>query len=124
MLQSGDLRYISNKELRQRLVGWSTLVADAVENDEMLRTIAGPRAFDYLSTRVDMGLVDLTLFCTHQRSPEGCPSTSFAVEATRELSGLASQVRGWSTEGARELEQVRQEALALVGILDTELAGR
>jgi hypothetical protein len=121
MLQSGDLRYIENKELRERLVRWPSLIADAVENDYFLRTIAGPRAFSYLANRVDLGLVDQINLCRAENSGEDCPSANFELEATRELSGVVSHIRGWSLEGAVELEALRQETLDLVSLLDREL---
>jgi hypothetical protein len=121
MLQSGGLHYIKNKELRRRLVQWPALVADAIENDYFLRTISAPRAFDYLVTRVDLGLADIIVRCKSGDSPESCPTALFELEATQELSGVASHIRGWSAEGATELEVVRQEALGLVQALDEEL---
>jgi hypothetical protein len=121
MLQSGDLRYIQNQELRERLVRWPTLIADAVENDYFLRTIASPRAFGYLAKRVDLGLVDQINRCRAENSDEACPSASFELEATRELSGVVSHIHGWSLEGALELEALRQETLGLVSVLDAEL---
>lgn len=121
MLQSGDLRYIQNQELRERLVRWPTLIADAVENDYFLRTIASPRAFGYLAKRVDLGLVDQINRCRAENSDEECPSASFELEATRELSGVVSHIHGWSLEGALELEALRQETLSLVSVLDAEL---
>jgi hypothetical protein len=124
MLQSGDLRYIQNKELRQRLVQWPSLVADAIENDFFLRTVSAPRAVGYLAGRVDLGLVDQIFLCQNRNPTEECPSASFELEATRELSSVVSRIRGWSAEGARELESVRQEALGLVRALDEELAKR
>jgi hypothetical protein len=122
MLQSGDLRYIENRQLRQRLVQWPALVADAVENDYFLRTVSAPRAFDYLAERVDLGLVYEIVRCKSENTHEHCLSGSFELEATRELSSVVSHVRGWSEEGAVELEVVRQEALDVVRAMDAELA--
>ena len=124
MLQSGELKYIGNQALRGRLVRWPTLIADAVENDLFLRTVAGPRVFDYLSKRVDLGLSDIVAECKTQNSPETCPSAEFELAATAELSGLLSHIRGWSAESANELAVVRTEALELIRLLDEELGGR
>jgi hypothetical protein len=121
MLHSGDLRFIENQELRMRLVLWPTLIADAVENDYFLRTIAGPRAFEYLAARVDLGLADQIIRCESEKLLKDCPSANFELEATRELSGIVSHIRGWSEESAAELELVRQDALSLVQALDEEL---
>jgi hypothetical protein len=124
MLQSGDLRFIESQTLRQRLVRWPMLVADAVENDHFLRSTAAPRAFDYLAERVDLGLVDQIVRCKYENSVEDCPSASFELKATSELSGIVAHIRGWSAESGAELEIVRKEALDLVQQLDEELAKR
>lgn len=124
MLQSGELRYIGNQALRGRLVRWPTLIADAVENDYFLRSTAGPRVFDYLSKRVDLGLSDIIVRCKTQNPHENCPSAEFELEATAELSGLLSHIRGWSAESAIELAVVRTEALELMRLLDEELGSR
>jgi hypothetical protein len=124
MLQSGELRYIRNQALRSRLVRWPSLIADAVENDYFLRSTAGPRAFDYLSKRVDLGLADMIVECETQIPREECPSAEFELAATAELSGLLSHIRGWSAESAIELAVVRTEALELIRLLDKELGSR
>ena len=124
MLQSGDLRFIESPELRQQLVRWPMLVADAIENDHFLRSIAAPRAFDYLAKHVDLGRVDQIMRCKSENSAEDCPPATFELEATNELSGVVSHIHGWSTEGAKELELVLKEAQDLVHVLDEELAKR
>lgn len=121
MLQSGDLRFIENQALREQLVRWPQIVADAVENDYFLRTVAGPRAFEYLAVRVDLGLSDRIATCRLDPASLECPTASFELEATRELSGIASHINGWSRESAAELKVVRQEALSLVRVLSGEL---
>ncbi len=122
MLQSGELRFIQNQELRRRLVRWPMLVADAVENAYFLRMTTGPRMLDYLAPRVDLGLADQIVRCKAQNPPDECPVRMFELEGTKELSGLLTHVRGWSGEGEAELKTVRQEAVDLVRILDEELA--
>jgi hypothetical protein len=122
MLQSGELRFIQNQEFRRRLVRWPMLVADAIENSYFLRMTTGPRMLDYLAPRVDLGLADLIVRCRARKPPGECPMKTFELEATKELSGILTHVRGWSGEGAAELNTLRQEALDLVRILDQELA--
>lgn len=39
ILQSGELRYISNSAIRERLAAWPQLVVDATENEYLLRYV-------------------------------------------------------------------------------------
>ena len=46
ILQSGELRYISNPAIRERLAAWPRLVVDATENENLLRNLWDPKLLE------------------------------------------------------------------------------
>jgi hypothetical protein len=125
ILQSGELRFIQSRELRERLAGWPQLVVDATENEELLRKIWSPEFNRLLGEQVDtlplQHLDDCTVAPAYD--PAGCEAKyTFTIRSDPRLNIVMIQVYQWSLEAARELEVLRQEAMVMVEVIDRELA--
>lgn len=125
ILQSGELRFIQSRELRERLAGWPQLVVDATENEDLLRKTWSPEFNRILAGQVDtlplLHLRDCALSLAYD--PANCGAENwFTIRHDPALHVVMIQVLNWSKEAARELEVLRLEALAMVEVIDRELA--
>ncbi len=122
ILQSGELRYVSNRRIRESLARWPRLVTDAIENEQLLRTQWGPLLHTALVEDVDISsLQDMDDACWGDPTLEQCGASAVTLVWDTEVIGYLSPVGGFSAEAARELERLMQEAGNMVAILDKEL---
>ncbi|MDH3747718.1 MAG: hypothetical protein OER97_05885 [Gammaproteobacteria bacterium] len=123
ILQSGELRYISNSRIREALAHWPRLVVDATENEQLLRTQWGPMLHAALVKNVDISPIqDMDEACWANPMLEKCGASSITLIWDTEVIGYLSPVGGYAAEAARELELLLQEAEDVVALLDQELA--
>ena len=121
MLQSDGLRYIRNPEIRRALADWPSYLEDAIENEDLLRTIWGPRLNREFSKLIDMGLLSDMDVCYDPAVDAVCPETEIQVEPTLELIGSLEPVRGYTLEAARELKIVEEVALEIAELIEQNL---
>ena len=123
MLQSGELRYISNPEIRERLGVWPRLVIDATENELLLRNLWEPRLLEALGERTDISpLQDLSPDCWQDGSLEECRQSKIQVSRSTKVIAILGPVAGYTAEAARELQLLKQEAEKIVDLIETELS--
>lgn len=128
ILQSGELRFIQSRAIRERLAGWPQLVVDATENEDLLRNIWSPMLNQLLGEQLDVLPFLRAEECTStpDYDPANC-ETKAMVEVRNDprMTIALVQIEGWSREAVRELEVLREEALAMVQMIEGELdAGR
>ena len=122
ILQSGELRYISNPDLREALARWPRLLVDATENEQLLRTVWGPMLHAALVKNADISpLQDMDAACWGDPTLEKCRASSITLSWDTEVIGFLSPVGGYAAEAARELEKLLHEAEGIVATLDQEL---
>ena len=119
--QSGDIRLIENMELRENLATWPGLVQDAVENQQIKRTIWGPKLLSEMMLQVDMSEVRRVIESCGYGQLESCASQDFTMQPSLELLGMLTEIRDWSREATAELEQTRKFAEKTVALIDSEL---
>jgi hypothetical protein len=124
MIQSGTLRYVENSTVREKLANWPALVEDAIENQNQLRTIWGPRLNTILFRQVDMASLHELRGCREPTTRRLCSRNLLELESSYELIGHLVRVRAWHEEAIRELRIAESAALELVELLDEELAAR
>ena len=123
VFQSGELRYLQNPLIREKLASWPTIVADATENEVVLRTIWGPKLNELLMQQVDFSMVsDLYRKCQNPGDDEICARGEFSLRPSLELIGHLDQIVNWAAEASRELKLAETEARMIVELLDQELA--
>ncbi len=122
ILQSGELRYIRNPHIRERLVGWPQLVVDATENEDLLRKTWGPLLSAALVKQADLApLSGMDPDCWRDDSGEKCALGDISLEYSTEVIGFLLNIRGFSDEAARELAILVEEAGNIVALIDEEL---
>ena len=122
ILQSGELRYISNPKIRQRLAGWPRLVVDATENETLLRTQWGPMLFEASAKNADLSpFQDMDLACWGDPTLEQCQTSQVTLNWNTEIIGYLNPVSGYTNEAARELGLLVEEANNIVALIDQEL---
>lgn len=125
VLQSGELRFITNSDIRKKLVNWPRIVADTVENDIMLRETWEPPMLDALSRAGEISSVlDVSDECWFDDSGADCPTVPVVLEYDQRVLGLLIPVIGFSEEGARELDGLIRETAAIADLIEQELASR
>ncbi|NNK36913.1 MAG: hypothetical protein HKP03_00410, partial [Xanthomonadales bacterium] len=121
VLQSGELRYISSQAVRERLAAWPQLIVDAAENEELLRKIYSPMFNRALARHVNLARIDSIPEECWRLFDERCRVGDFEIPYDTVLIGILTNLRGFSAEAAREFGLVRNEALAVVDLIDREL---
>lgn len=122
ILQSGELRFIRNPHIRERLVGWPQLIVDATENEDLLRTIWGPLLHAALVKQADLApLNEMRPECWRLDSSEECSMGDISLGYSTEVIGFLLNIRGFSDEAARELAILVEEAGKIVALIDEEL---
>jgi hypothetical protein len=121
ILQSGELRYISNPNIRERLVTWPRLVADATENEDLLQTLWGPKLIEALAKEVDLTKLPDRAACWEHPMPEQCAATEISLPRNTEVIAYLIQTGDYTNEGARELGLLVEEAKEIVHLIDQEL---
>ncbi|MEM9531650.1 MAG: hypothetical protein AAGA23_12080 [Pseudomonadota bacterium] len=125
MLQSGELRYVSNRRIREALARWPRLVVDATENEQLLRYEWTPELHAALVKTVDISPVqDMDETCWDNPTANACTAPQISLSWSTEIAGYLLPVGGYATEAARELERLLREAENMVTLLDQELAGQ
>jgi hypothetical protein len=123
ILQSGELRYLRNPRIRERLVGWPQLVIDATENEDLLRKQWEPLLMAATAKHVDLApLGEMADACWENPALEICDLGEASIPYDTELIGLLQPVHGYAKEGARELGILVEEAEAIAALIDRELA--
>ena len=98
LLSSGNLRLISDPELRRMLAAWPSRLRDATEDDQVLRELSGPELRRILAQ-------DINLLIPLSRGTRNNPAygpAHMAVTVTDPLRGVLPVVRGSSGLAARE----------------------
>ena len=99
ILSSGELRYLEDRELRERLAGWPKLVIDATENEVLLREIWGPRMSDALSASADLSvLAKLPVECWQKGTAPECDA--LMVELTYDTRFMGPALQAWHRDRA------------------------
>jgi hypothetical protein len=125
ILQSGELRFISNPAIRERLAAWPRLVVDATENEDLLITLWGPKLIGALANLVDLSkLPDRAGPCWEYPTPEQCAAIEISLPRDTEVMAYLIQTGDYALEGARELGLLVEEANEIVLIINQELATR
>jgi hypothetical protein len=123
ILQSGELRYITNPEIRGRLAAWPTYIIDATENESLLRTLWEPRLLEALGEQSDLSAIaELTTQCWQDPALEECREDTTQISRSTMVISILGPVMGYAAEAARELELLKQEAEEIVDLIDSELA--
>lgn len=123
ILQSGELRYISNPAIRERLAAWPRLVVDATENEDLLITLWGPKLIGALANVVDLSnLPDRAGPCWEYPPPEQCAAIEISLPRDTEVMAYLLQTGDYALEGARELGLLVEEANEIVLLVNQELA--
>lgn len=121
MMQSGGLRYIRNPEIRRALAEWPSKLNDALENEQLLRTIHAPQLVNELAALTDMGLMQDMEVCYTTPEAATCRESTIEIQPTLTLIGSLAPVRGYAAEAVRELELVRQIAVDIAARIGEEL---
>jgi hypothetical protein len=123
ILQSGELRYISNPAIRERLAAWPRLVVDATENEDLLITLWGPKLIGALANVVDLSnLPERAGPCWEYPPPEQCAAPEISLPRDTEVMAYLVQTGDYALEGARELRLLVEEANEIVLLINQELA--
>jgi hypothetical protein len=123
ILQSGELRYISNPAIRERLAAWPRLVVDATENEDLLITLWGPKLIGALANVVDLSnLPERAGPCWEYPPPEQCAAIEISLPRDTEVMAYLVQTGDYALEGARELSLLVEEANEIVLLINQELA--
>lgn len=122
ILQSGELRYISNPTIRESLAGWPRMVVDATENEDLLRNLWSPKLIEAMAKDSDLYQIQvLPLECWEDAMLEQCKSGSTSISGNTEIAAYLGPIAGYSAEAARELQLLKQEAEDIVSLIDQEL---
>jgi hypothetical protein len=122
ILQSGELRYVSNRVIRERLAAWPRLMVDATENEDLLRSLWDPKLLEALAKDVDMTvLVDMDEACWTDPTLEQCTAIEISLPRDTEIMAYLTQTFGFAREGARELDLLVEEANNIVTLINQEL---
>ncbi len=122
ILQSGELRFISDQEIRERLAGWPRLVVDATENAQLLRQVWNPKLHSALARRIDLAPVArVDEACIVKPEELNCRQDVIGLPYDTEVIGQMVPAQGYSAEAMRELGVLREGALEIVQLLDGAL---
>jgi hypothetical protein len=122
VLQSGEMRFIQNPQIRERLASWPQMVKDATENEVLLRTVWNPVLQTALARRANLAAInDIPKACWNDPLLDQCQSHTVSIPYDTEVIGLLLPIQGFSQEAARELENLVVEAEAIVEMIDHEL---
>ena len=125
ILQSGELRYISNRVIRERLAAWPRLVVDATENEDLLINLWGPKLIGALAKDVDLTILDdVDDSCWDDPAQEPCSAFEISLPRNTEVMAYLVQTDIYAREGARELGLLVEEANDIVTLINQELATR
>ena len=125
VLLSGELRYIRNPAIRERLARWPQLIDDATENEVLLRNTWGPRLADALFESADVSaLGELEADCWDNEPAPGCHDRQVTLPYSTAIIGYLQPVQGFSAEAASELKILSDEAMRIVELIDVELGAR
>jgi hypothetical protein len=125
VLQSGELRYISNPAIRERLAAWPTLVVDATENEDLLRKIWDPKLLETLARDVDLSILEgVSDECWEDPMLEQCVALEISLPRNTEVMAYLNTTAGWAHEAARELGILVEEADKTVDLINQELGAR
>lgn len=125
ILQSGELRYISNPAIRERLAAWPRLVVDATENEDLLVTLWDPKLIGALAKEVDLTkLPDRAGLCWEDPTLEQCAAIEISLPRDTVVMAYLIQTGDYALEGARELGLLVEEANEIVILINQELATR
>ena len=123
ILQSGELRYISNPAIRERLSAWPQLVVDATENEYMLRHIWDPKLLEALAKDVDLTVLDnVNETCWDDPMSQQCEVPKISLPRNTLVMAYLSTTAGWALEAARELGLLVEEANSIVELIESEIA--
>lgn len=122
ILQSGEMRFIQNPQIRERLASWPQLVQDATENEVLLRTIWNPMLNTALARRANLAAInDIPEACLNDSLLDQCQTHTISIPYDTEVIGLLLPIQGFSQEAARELEILVEEAKGIVEMIEEEL---
>jgi len=125
MLQSGELRYISNPRIRERLAAWPRLVVDATENEDLLRNLWGPKLIEALAKDVDLTIMDdVDETCFEDPTLEQCAALEIRLPRNTVVMAYLRPTSGYSGEAARELGILVEEANDIVSLINQDLVAR
>ena len=125
ILQSGELRYINNPAIREKLAAWPRLVVDATENEDLLIALWGPKVIGALAKVVDLTkLPDRAGPCWEYPTPDQCAANEIRLPRDTEVMAYLVQTGDYALEGARELGLLVDEAKEIVLLINQELATR
>jgi len=125
ILQSGELRYLSNPAIRERLAAWPRLVVDATENEDLLVNLWYPKLIGALANVVDLSkLPDRAGPCWEYPTPDQCAANEIRLPRDTEVMAYLVQTGEYALEGARELGLLVDEAKEIVLLINQELATR
>ncbi len=98
-------------------------MVDATENEDSLRITWGPLLQAALVKQADLARLDeMDHECWLDDSNEKCRFGEISLQYDTEVIGFLVPVRGFSTEAARELAILVEEAGNIVTLIDQELA--
>ncbi len=123
ILQSGELRYVTNPAIRERLAAWPRLVVDATENEDLLRNLWDPKLIEALAKDVDLTILgDVDDTCWEDPTLEQCAAIEISLPRNTEVMAYLYQTGSYADEGARELGILVEEANDIVILINQELA--
>ena len=123
ILQSGELRFVSNAAIRERLAAWPRLVVDATENEYLLRDLWGPKLIEALAKDIDLTILsDLSDACSEDPMLEHCATLKISLPRNTVVIAYLMQTYGFAREGARELGLLVEEANNIITLINQELS--
>lgn len=123
ILQSGELRYITNPAIRERLAAWPRLVVDATENEYLLINLWNPKLLEALAKDVDVTIIgDVDDTCWEDPTLEQCAAIEISLPRNTEVMAYLYEIGRYADEGARELGLLVEEANDIVILINQELA--
>lgn len=123
ILQSGELRYITNPAIRERLAAWPRLVVDATENEYLLINLWNPKLLEALAKDVDVTIIgDVDDTCWEDPTLEQCAAIEISLPRNTEVMAYLYEIGRYADEGARELGDLVEEANDIVILINQELA--
>lgn len=125
LLQSGELRYISNTAIRERLAAWPRMVVDATENEDLLRNLWAPKVLEALSKNVDLSIIDdVDDACWDDPALEQCAALEVTLPRDTVVMAYLMETRDFAAEAARELGILVKEANVIIDLVDQNLASQ
>ncbi len=123
ILQSGELRYVTNPAIRERLAAWPRLVVDATENEDLLRNLWDPKLLEALAKDVDLTIIgDVDDTCWEDPTLEQCAAIEISLPRNTEVMAYLYEIGRYADEGVRELGLLVEEANDIVILINQELA--